>query len=169
MGDPDLVTDPSMTQLWKFESASSKRLNNVIHSFHQEQSNHDQRVGTIIQDLCANPIGPKSFVPSQDFDHRVQSIVKDAVDPVQNSLCKDLDEMKRTYDNILTEFDNSMTANAQVICLALSSLGTLVSPHLKKVTTTNASMVSHITMVATTVTTMNTWIATVESSLLRWS
>jgi hypothetical protein len=165
MGDPDLVTDLLMACLWKFESASSKHLNKVIHFFCQEQSDHDQRVDAIIQDLHANCINPKSFVPPQDFDYRVQSIVKATVDPVQNALCKDLDELKHTYDNILTEFNNSMTASAQVIQLSLSLLVTLVSTHLEKVATTNASMVSHITMVAATVTTMNTRIATVESSL----
>ncbi len=51
----------------------------------------------IIQDLRADRIYPENFVSSQDFDHRVKSFVKDAVDPVHNALRKDLDEMKRTY------------------------------------------------------------------------
>ncbi len=120
---------------------------------------------TIIQDLRADRIYPKSFVSSQDFDHRVQYFVKDAVDPAHNALSKDLDEMRHMHDSIVTEFDNSVMANAQVICSALSLLGTSVSTHLKKVATTNSSMVSHIIMVAATVTPMNTPIATVESSL----
>ena len=97
-GDPNFTTDPSLSRIWEFASESSKVLDSAIHSFHQEQTKHDQWVDAIIQDLHADCIDPKSFVSTQDFDARVRTTVRDAVDPSHKTLRKELDAMKRSYN-----------------------------------------------------------------------
>jgi hypothetical protein len=112
LGNPDLIDDPLFIRLWDFGSKSSRILDGAIHTFRQEQYMHDQRVDGILQDLQADCINPESFVSTQDFNHRVQSIVQGIVDPVQITLRTNLNEMKDTYTRILSAFNVSIKANS---------------------------------------------------------
>jgi hypothetical protein len=115
--DPNSITDPTLTCLWDFVSASSKVLDNGTHLFCLEQTKHDWRVDAIIQDLCADCIDPKSFVSTQNFDSQVQTMVQNAVDPSHAALCKELDAMKCPYDAILADFVITMTSGNTITLL----------------------------------------------------
>jgi hypothetical protein len=74
-------------------------------------------VDAIIQDLHADCINPKSFVSTQDFDARVRTTVREAVDPFHKTLRKELDAMKCSYNAILTNFGTTMTSGNNVMIL----------------------------------------------------
>jgi hypothetical protein len=172
LGDPDLNDDLLSLRIRDFTSATSKILDGAIHEFC-----HDlMRVDGIIEDLQADCIDPDSFVSTQDFNYRIQSIAQGIVDPVQITLRNDLNEMKDTYAKILLAFNvsnkanakifaQSMEANNAVIRSTLAALGTTVTTHLESVSTINVSVVSHITRVASDITTLDTRMAKVESLL----
>ena len=77
-GAPD---DAAMVHLWEFVSKSSKKLDSALHSFRQEQLEHDTRVDSILQDIRAHRLDPDSYVTTQEFDHRV-TLVLDVVAPL---------------------------------------------------------------------------------------
>jgi hypothetical protein len=202
-GDPNFTTDPTLSCIWESASESSKVLDSAIHSFHQEQTKHDQWVHVIIQDLRADRIDPESFVSTQDFDARVRTTVQEAVDPFHKTLHKELDAIKHLYNAILTNFGKMMTsgntilishkkrlakhqacldqaaANSVAIQLALAQLGTSVSTHLEtlnttsmsvvssldKVSTMNASVVSHVARLTSDISSFNTRLTTIESTI----
>jgi hypothetical protein len=100
--DPNFTTDPMLSCIREFASESSKVLDSASHSFCQEQTKYDRRVDAIIQDLRADCIDPESFPSTQDFNARVRTMVREAVDPFQDTLRKELDAMKCSYNAILT-------------------------------------------------------------------
>ncbi len=71
----------------------------------------------IIQDLRADCFDPESFVSTQDFNAWVRTMVWEAVDPFQDTLRKELDAMKCSYNAILTNFGTTMTSGNNVTIL----------------------------------------------------
>ncbi len=108
--EPAFPPDPSSVWLWEFASASCKLLDSTIHSFRQEQTEHDQWMEAILQELHADHLDPTSFVSNQDFASRVHASVTATVTPVHAALHKNLDEMQRSSDALLSKIGIMMSA-----------------------------------------------------------
>ena len=69
--DPGAPKDADMVRLQDFVSESGKKLDGAIHSFRQEQLEHDTRVDSILQDIRADRLDPDGFITTQELDHMV--------------------------------------------------------------------------------------------------
>jgi hypothetical protein len=57
--------DPSSVRLWEFASKSCKLLDSALHSFRQEQTEHDQPMEAILQNLHADCLDPTVLSPTK--------------------------------------------------------------------------------------------------------
>jgi hypothetical protein len=83
--DPGAPEDAAIVRLRDFVSKSGKQLDGAIHSFRQEQLEHDTRVDMILQDIRADRLDPDSFVTTQELDHRVTQVL-DTVAPLPTAI-----------------------------------------------------------------------------------
>jgi hypothetical protein len=183
--DPDFPPDPTSVWFWEFASESCKLLDSTIHSFHQEQTEHDQRMEAILQDLHADHLDPARFVSNQDFASRVHASVTVTVTSVHAALHKNLDEMQCSYDALLSKIgimmsagnavaldhkqrldkhqaclDKATTAHA-VLQLSFNTMASNVIYCLDNVATANASAVLHVTTLTTAITAVDDKLAQV--------
>ncbi len=177
--DPAFPPDPSSIQLWEFASKSCKLLDSSIHSFRQEQTDHDRWMEAILQDLHADRLDPASFVSKHDFASRVHASVTATVTPVHAALHKNLDEMQCSYDALLSKIGVMMSAGNAVTldherrldehqaCLdeattappvlqwSFDTMASTVISCLDNMATANESVVLHVTTLTTAIAAMD--------------
>jgi hypothetical protein len=175
----------SSVWLWEFASKSCKLLDSAIHSFRQEQTEYDQWMEAILHDLHADCLPPASFASNKDFASRVHAFVTTIVSPVHAALHKNLNEMQRSYDALLSKLGIMMSAgNALALdherhlgkhkaCLdevttaraalqsSFDTMASTVISRLDTVAMANASVVSHVTMLTTATTAVDDKLAQV--------
>jgi len=160
---PGVPEDPTMTRLRDFVSESGKKLDSAIHSFRQEQLEHDSRVDSIIQDIRADRLDPDSFVSTQEFNHRVTTIL-DAVAPLPPAV----KALEAKYDAVYTKFQSSFLSTFTASLVQLESeLKSMVTSHLVDVVATNHTLGTTINTLDTHVSSLDTRLAEVESSLAK--
>ncbi len=177
--DPAFPLDPSSVQLWEFARKSCKLLDSAIHSFHQYQTDHDQRMEAILQDLHADRLNPTSFVSNHDFASWVHASVTVTVTPVHAALHKNLHEMQCSYDALLSKvgimmsagnavaldherhldehqacLDEATTAHA-VLQLSFDTMASTVISCLDNMAMANESVILHVTTLTTAVMAMD--------------
>jgi hypothetical protein len=181
--NPDFPPDPepASTRLQNFASASCKILDGAVHSFRQEIVDHEKRVEDSLHDLHANRLDPDSYVSAEGFERLVTA----TINPYHEAFCKDLAAIRTSYDNmkntmeaanwitvhhknaLATQRDCLDQANTAHTALQadLACLEASFTSALTNVSTTNASVVLHVNKLASAITSFDSRLASVESTL----
>ena len=118
--DPGAPKDADMVRLQDFVSESGKNLDGAIHSFRQEQLEHDTRVDSILQDIRADRLDPDSFITTQELDHRVTRVLG-TMAPLPAAITA----MEAKFDAIFSNFHTSFLSDFTASVMQLESAMTM--------------------------------------------
>ena len=142
-------------------SKSSKKLDSALHSFCQDQLEHDTRADSILQDIRADRLDLDSFVTTQEFDQRV-TLVLDAVAPLPATVTALEAKFNTIFSNFHTAFLSGFTASLMQLELAIT---TMVSYSLVDVVASNHTLVTTVDKLDGQVSSFEDHLTAVESFL----
>ena len=152
-----------MVRLWEFVSESSKKLASALHSFRQEQLEHNTRVDLILQDIRANRLDPDSYITTQEFDHRVTQIL-DAVAPLSTAI----KAMEAQYDAMFSKFHTSFLSSFTASLVQLESgMKSAVTSHLVDVVVSTHTLVTTVDKLDGHASSFDNRLAAVEASVAK--
>ena len=155
------TVDATMVCLWEFVSKSSKKLDSALHSFCQEQLEHNTRVDSILQDIRADHLDPDSFVTTQEFDHRVTPVL-DTVAPLPAAITALEAKFDTMFSNFHTAFLSGFTTS---LAQLESTMASSVHSSLVDVVASNHTLVTTVDKLDSHVSSFEDRLTAVESTV----